>query len=153
MGRIEHWLLDRGRTSTLSDLRPSPEPPHHTTKVTNVPIYGTWPGHPAGCPGPAYRSHSPTGSAGRRPCPCRPRGRPGSCVAACRATSRPGLPCSSRPGFASLDHAPPWPKPSSAGPSPRGCDQGGPHRSGRQRVAYLVSLRNTPPTSRISHDS
>ena len=52
MGRIEHWLLDRGRTSTLSDLRPSPEPPHHTTKVTNVSIYDKWPGHPEGYPGP-----------------------------------------------------------------------------------------------------
>jgi hypothetical protein len=48
VGRIEHLLLDRGRTSTLSDLRPSPEPPHHTIKVTDVSIYGKGPGHPEG---------------------------------------------------------------------------------------------------------
>ena len=52
VGRIEHWLLDRGRSSTLSDLRPSPEPPHHTIKVTDVSIYGRWPGLPEGYPGP-----------------------------------------------------------------------------------------------------
>jgi hypothetical protein len=39
VGRIEHWLLDRGRTSTLSDLRPSPEPPHRTAKAHSVDKY------------------------------------------------------------------------------------------------------------------
>src|ERR687897_3521529 len=46
MGRIEHTLLDRGRSSTPSDLRPSPaNPPYHkkcrmflsTTKCRDTP--------------------------------------------------------------------------------------------------------------------
>src|SRR5215208_2930052 len=39
MGRIEHSLLDRGSSSTPSDLRPSPAPPPYHTKVTYVSIY------------------------------------------------------------------------------------------------------------------
>src|SRR5215203_7153932 len=39
MVRIEHSLLDRGRSSTPSDLRPSPAPPPYHTKVTDVSIY------------------------------------------------------------------------------------------------------------------
>src|SRR5688500_14363536 len=43
MGRIEHPLFDRGRSSTPSHLRPSPAPPPYHTKVTGVSIYDKGP--------------------------------------------------------------------------------------------------------------
>src|SRR5215210_5613789 len=38
MGRIEHTLLDEGRASSPTDLRPSPATPPYHTKVTDVSI-------------------------------------------------------------------------------------------------------------------
>jgi hypothetical protein len=52
MGRIEHTLFDRGRSSTPSDLRPSPATPPYHTKVTDVSIYDKGTGHPEGYPRP-----------------------------------------------------------------------------------------------------
>src|SRR5215212_6649294 len=43
MGRIEHTLFDRGRSSTPSDLRPSPATPPIPHKVTDVSIYDRGP--------------------------------------------------------------------------------------------------------------
>jgi hypothetical protein len=38
MGRIEHTLLDEGRASSPSDLRPSPAPQPYHKIVTDVSI-------------------------------------------------------------------------------------------------------------------
>src|SRR5918993_1450441 len=43
MGRIEHTLLDEGRASSPTDLRPSPAIPPYHTKVTAVSIYDKGP--------------------------------------------------------------------------------------------------------------
>jgi hypothetical protein len=50
MGRIEHTLLDEGRASSPSDLRPSPATPPYHTKVTDVPIYDKRTGIPIKIP-------------------------------------------------------------------------------------------------------
>ena len=44
MGRIEHTLLDEGRKSSPTDLRPSPANPPYHKKLTNVSIYAKGPG-------------------------------------------------------------------------------------------------------------
>src|SRR5215204_5250269 len=58
MGRIEHTLLDEGRASSPSDLRPSPATSPYHTKVTDVSIYDKGPesrqrSQPGWCQGPA----------------------------------------------------------------------------------------------------
>jgi hypothetical protein len=45
MGRIEHTLLDEGRASSPTDLRPSPATTPYHTKVPNVSIYDNGPGY------------------------------------------------------------------------------------------------------------